>query len=583
MRAAMAGPANRIKAMRAQLRDLYEKLGWEWDLSDSEDEDDGQDKPYWYRRKIAVNGFLPFNQQDFLFAEKSFHSRRRKKLTTFKSSEETQQIVERMKAKRQNVGEGEHTISRELHADQCLERSVDFDEEPGPVLFSRSEPSRAPMDPVERAIATARERFGTLPGPREALHETPCWKRAQKDKERENRQVELDRLLQLRESFEMQLQECVECFVDLLPASGRLGDLRARLTGTLRRLEQLPEDPSAWQTKELENELQNTCEDLQVMIEEAISVGDQVHPISAAMMHSVRFSELRTLLSQVLQSEQDMRAALKLQRSRVPPLRRNEGGESLNNSPTCSPGGGYQIFSEDSSPCDASSRCLRGQSAPCGNIDDFSESGMASRSRGGFSSTDEDSMQLPPRFFAQTTPLLGGRQPKKDAQKKVDFGFRPDGAGEDSLENWSLFKVSKASTAASGYSDSVSTGLGLTGSSGFIGDKMRKTETKVRRHRADADCEFHEYMSQTRQYSEADWRTSSTPSLHSKEKRKRLPHLPKLVNASSAGRTLLASNSAVDFRAKGDDVASWERSPPPVKLRVSIPTFSTPTKKFRAT
>merc|ERR1719460_3588306 len=117
------------------------------------------------------------------------------------------------------------------------------------------------------------------------------------------------------------------------------------------------------------------------------------------------------------------------------------------------------------------------------------------------------------RLQAQSTPLLIGRQPKKDLRKKVDFGFRPDGAGEDSLENWSLFKVSKASTVTSGFGDSVSTGLGLTTSSGFIGDKMRKTETKVRRHRAAVDCDFHEYMSQARQMSEGSWHSASAPSL----------------------------------------------------------------------
>merc|ERR1719378_933542 len=109
---------------------------------------------------------------------------------------------------------------------------------------------------------------------------------------------------------------------------------------------------------------------------------------------------------------------------------------------------------------------------------------MASR---GLPSAEElsDSLKLPPRLLAQTMPLLGARQPKKEAPKKVDFGFRPDGAGEDSLENWSLFKVSKASTATSGFGESISTGLGLTTSSGFIGDKMRRTESKMRRHKAD--------------------------------------------------------------------------------------------------
>merc|ERR1719375_1887699 len=165
---------------------------------------------------------------------------------------------------------------------------------------------------------------------------------------------------------------------------------------------------------------------------------------------------------------------------------------------------------------------FRGQSAPGGSMDDR---GLPLASRG-LPSAEElsDSLKLPPRLLAQTMPLLGARQPKKDGRKKVDFGFRPDGAGEDSLENWSLFKVSKASTSLSGFGDSVSTGLGLTTSSGFIGDKMRKTESKVRLKRAAVDCDFHEYMSQARQMAEADWRSASMPSLLEPErKRKSLP------------------------------------------------------------
>jgi len=246
--------------------------------------------------------------------------------------------------------------------------------------------------------------------------------------------------------------------------------------------------------------------------------------------------------------------------------RRDSGAES--------PG---ELFSGDSSPI----QMTRGISS----MDDTSEgdfSSLAVHSRAS-PSVDElsESLKLPPRLLAQTTSLLG-RHPKKDGRKKVDFGFRPDGAGEDSLENWSLFKVSKASTSLSGFGDSVSTGLGLTTSSGFIGDKMRKTETKVRAKRAAVECEFHEYMAQTRQIAEADWRSASVPSLLDPErKRKSLPHLPKLVK-SGTSRMLRAAGSTVGFSGKGDSLGSWEKAPP----RVSIPAIqlapSAP-KKFGAT
>merc|ERR1719379_896212 len=39
-------------------------------------------------------------------------------------------------------------------------------------------------------------------------------------------------------------------------------------------------------------------------------------------------------------------------------------------------------------------------------------------------------------------PAERQRQPRQRASR-VDFGFRPDGAGEDPVEEWSLFRVSR--------------------------------------------------------------------------------------------------------------------------------------------
>jgi len=566
IKAAMMEPNNRIKAMRAQLKALYKKLGWDWDLSDSEDEDGGEEQPYWKRRKTAANGFLPFNQTDFLFGEKDFHHRRSKQLSGKLQIEQKTQILAQMKAKRHDVGGGSGEIqSRELLLDE---------EEPGPTLFGTEEPSRDPIDPVERAISMARQRLGYhLPGPREALLETPCWRRARHMEERECKQYDLDRLLQLRESFESQIQHCVECFVELLPASGSLGDLRSQLTETLAKLRHLPEENE--QAQYLERELQDTCTVLQGMIDEAISYGDQVHPISAAMIHSVRFSDLRNVLGEVLESEHQLRQVLKAQR--------NSRGfwqqESVGSQPSPSDTGRHASNSSEGSPR------IRGQSAPGGSSDDRGlPLSVASRALPTAEELSE-SLKLPPRLLAQTMPLLGARQPKKEARKKVDFGFRPDGAGEDSLENWSLFKVSKASTATSGFGggfgDSVSTGLGMTRSSGFtdfIGDHMRKTENKVRRQRGAIDCDFHEYMSQSRQMNEA-WQTASTPSLSDKVKKKCCPPLPKLlVKSRSATRSVTADGNAT----RGDVFGTWEKSP--ARLSASVPSKKlAAAKQFGAT
>lgn len=548
---AMGGPNNRIKAMRAQLRELYKKLGWDWDLSDSEDEGDGEEQSYWRRRKIAVDGFLPFDQTSFLFGEKDYHHRRTKRLTKTVQASQTSVLIECMKAKRQGVG-GE-TIGDGVTRSRDLELG---EQEPGPVVFGNDEPSRDPVDPVEHAISMARDRLSSLPGAREALLETPCWRRDLEERDTWSRQVDLDRLVQLRESFEIQIQQCIECFADLLPASGALGDLRAQLSESLAKLRHLPEEHQDWQSQELEQELQDTREALQGMIGEAISSGDQVHPISAAMMHSVRFSDLRNLLANVLESEHKLRVALKFHhgdrrdRGRLSPPAVDSQGMSAFDSQAPSPV--TAATSSDSSPR------LRGQSAP-------GDAPLAPHGRG-LPSAEElsESLKLPPRLLAQTLGVFGGRQPKKEARRKVDFGFRPDGAGEDSLENWSLFKVSKANTSA-GFGDSVSTGMGLTTSSGFIGDNMRKTETKVRRQRAAVDCDFHEYMAQSQQSSDP-WQTASAPSLLDKTKKKCCPALPKLITSRSMTRSLTAGGAT----AKGNTLGTWERSASETRLRVSV-------------
>jgi len=560
VKASMAEPNNRIKAMRVQLRVLYKKLGWDWDQSDSEDESDGKEKPYWQRRKLAVNGFLPFNQSDFLFAEQVHHSRRTVAYSNTMKLDQKSQILEQMKAKRQQVGAANKTPRSLILAG----------DEDHVTLFGADDQSRDPIDPVQRAITAARERLAAMPGgdARDSRAETPCWQRAQREQERASRQAELDRLLLLRESFEGQLQQCVECFVDLLPQSGSLGDLRSRLSDTLVKLRRLPEDPQNWQAQELERELEDTCTTLQYMIEEAITYGDEVNPISAAMMHSVKFSELRTRLSEVLQSEHEMRHALQAVGSR--PREFPQQSESLPPSPS---GLG------PASPSSGSSPRLRGQTAPGGSNDDGSEGGISTL-------VVEAPLKLPPHLMAQTSPLFcGGKQSKKDTRKKVDFGFRPDGGGEESVENWSLFKVSKGSTSTSGFGDSISTGLGLTTTSGFLGDKMRKTETKLRRQRAAVDCDFHEYMSQTRQMSQGAWNTASAPSLSksesaffAQEKKKHCPNLPKLVHSKS----LMNNTAAAGFPAKGDMLGSWAKSPPQTTLRKST-SVTVPASYFRST
>lgn len=615
---ALAGPSTRIKAMRMQLKMLYDKLGWDWDLSDSDDDDDWENMPYWQRRKLAANGFLPFDARDFLLQEQAFKKRRKQKLENKGKKEQKTEWVAQMKAKRVSVI-GETMVP-------VPPAPEEEEEEVGPILFGSApqtprdedEPPKAGQatlnwhsgvaavtalikmskllsnkdaatrrstivstrkslvsdngarrsilskkssivskratlisrgtitsagtdDPIIRAISSARE---NLSSSREVSVRTPRWLQAQREEEeREQRQIELSRLLQLRESFESQLRQCVECFIDLLPTTGALADLRNRLVDTLARLHEPPSDPPVWQERQLEKDLQSISEAFQ----EAIEYGETVRPISAAMVHSVRFRDLRHMLEDVLLNEQKMREVL---------------GDSLEDQQQ----NAHSDSESSPEPTQRSRQLLSSGSLQSSNMLDSRTFSASSKLHGASTSEElSESLRLPPRF--QTTSSFFNGKSKKQFPKKVDFGFRPDGAGEDSLENWSLFKVSKGfgSTSLSGFGDTVSTSVGPTSST--CSDKFRRTETKMRRHQALFDCDFHEYMSQASQRDNSPWQTASAPSLHTsgkKNNKKSLPSLPKLIK--SATRLSGAPGKPL-AGIKGDGEGGWTHCP----SRISVP------------
>merc|ERR1712048_1047595 len=123
----------------------------------------------------------------------------------------------------------------------------------------------------------------------------------------------------------------------------------------------------------------------------------------------------------------------------------------------------------------------------------------------------------------------------------MDFGFRPDGGGEESLENWSLFKVSKGSGGGSATDTTCgTTGFSFRGSrSSLLRDssssKLRLTDAKTARfQKLPVDCDFRQYMSQTQHGGEDMWRSGSAPSLLLEHKKG--PSLPQLVGVPQHGR-----------------------------------------------
>lgn len=190
------------------------------------------------------------------------------------------------------------------------------------------------------------------------------------------------------------------------------------------------------------------------------------------------------------------------------------------------------------------------------------------------------STKLPARY---NTPQDG--YPSRAAQQKprrragrqhgVDFGFRPDGGGEESLENWPLFKVSKGSL------DSMSTGLSSNTS---LNEKSRRSEAKVRRQRS-VECDFVEYMMQSRESAETSWHSASEPSLHAslERKPKSLVSLPQLLGAGARHRGM-ASSSTLSVCRRDGSKSSLQAPGARANVWSQAPTrFLEPKKKFTAT
>mmetsp|Transcript_3097 Transcript_3097/g.5442 ORF Transcript_3097/g.5442 Transcript_3097/m.5442 type:complete len:1092 (-) Transcript_3097:55-3330(-) len=443
IQAAMIKPTARIKAMRAQLRDLYKKLGWEWDLSDSEDEDE-EEKPYWKRRQIAVDGFLPFDPRMFVYDEKAYKDNRHKKRTERGFTHQETKLLSQLSAKNLHHGDTRDEFGEEIKpSDEA--GTMMFGPSAGPMMFGASA-----KDSVEEAISSAR---GLLSVSRASRRPPTHAQRMQE--ERWNAQ--LLQLRQLRQSFEVQLRQCVECFVDLLPPDGTLGDLRLQLQDMLVRFFDSPSDPADFVECGTDIPIERACELLQSTIQEVIIWGDHVHPISAAMLHSVSFAELSKRLSQVLQTERDIRESLKASqqtKSRVLVAASDESVASMQRA-SAEAAEASTLKAEKSSPSSpvpfGSKGSLKGpRDARSVGVDRSTspeEAGLAGPLSVGSRNSPSPppgALKLPPRLMATADSLLGtkSRSQKHRRGPQVDFGFRPNGSAEESLETWSLFKAS---------------------------------------------------------------------------------------------------------------------------------------------
>jgi len=322
---------------------------------------------------------------------------------------------------------------------------------------------------------------------------------------------------------------------------------RARLSATVLQLmsrrrvdlDLLGED------EEAERALENVCSSIQEAIGDAIRVSDRVGSIKTALQHSLRFSELREQLVSVRAERSsalaDLRAVvgedtLMSCSTRLPSMRAS----------MCEPSTSTWLSSESNSPRPRTTmaRSLGGVSAPPRQCPSGPPSGSPPpRPRGLDAVVGSSPAAGAIGSSAMVSPISSGgvsggtrqRTSKGDGsrafgrgQEVVDFGFRPDGVGEDSLENWSLFKVSKSGVNIPESAGGPSPG----GARSAASDKLsRLSDSKAARlqQRLAAHCDFREYVSQQKESSKEMWQSASAPELVKKG-----PSLPQLVKREQA-------------------------------------------------
>eukprot|EP00930_Biecheleria_cincta_P096747 TRINITY_DN88545_c0_g1_i1.p1 TRINITY_DN88545_c0_g1~~TRINITY_DN88545_c0_g1_i1.p1 ORF type:complete len:1040 (-),score=264.51 TRINITY_DN88545_c0_g1_i1:233-3352(-) len=505
----------RLRSLITEIKEVYRRLSWDLDESgdDGVDDDDGQgEKPYWLRRKLAkqsATSRTPFNENLFLNSEDHFHRRRVKKMAQQEKARRKEQILTQLSATHRAQGRvGSETV--------CESNLLPFHASEG-----RHESAAA--DSVERAIEVARRRL--KPPKEEAL---PVVTEAPR----------VARVKQLRESLEGQLLSCADCFGKMLPSEGGLAEFKPRLQRFIAQIRGPADDGSEEDLEEVERHLEDSTAELHGLIGEVVGLSDQ-DQTTGAVRHSLDFGELRKRLSEVRMGQAQLQKEVRAAKSRT---------------------AGQLLQGEDAFPM---------SNSPSPRL-------HSPYSQARFQSLD---------YLGESLEVVSGDQQRTNPKQKgargdtsqgarsdvVDFGFRPDGTGEDSLENWSLFKVNKAperaersgtvngaSSTGSCFRVSHSSSMNRTSS-----DRMRETNPKVARlQRVAADCDFHEYMSQM-QSTQDMWRSASAPEF------KKGPSLPELVKKSPAkSNTLQPALQGASGR--------WKASSPGRRMKMKMQATAPP-------
>lgn len=374
----------KISGLRLVLREIYAKLKEEWDQSESEGGED--DEPYWKRKQKMTNAGVGFDSFGFIFAERTFQERRRKKRAEKLKTQSCGAFIYQMEARSGGLGPGEHS-RRQL-----------ADEEPfafAPVILlgpfvadTEGMPSDSEGDSIERTLAGTRRRIKIPAAPSPRMRVT-----------RNAAGFELQRALQEH------VRACAALLADLLPLDGLLGSLRTRVLDLAERCPEVPEVSMRLEDGDLERQLEDSSVALHGLIGEAMNLSVEGGTAqSSALRSSLDHGELRNRLKEVRAGQRKLQAELHAsgspKRVTLPLLRAGTGGR-----------------------------------------DDFeveSQSWLEGR----------DEAPLLAEGKAKPGQRTKWKHDPSIAEEIIDFSFKTDGITEESLESWPSFQANSSQGAS---------------------------------------------------------------------------------------------------------------------------------------
>jgi hypothetical protein len=299
----------------------------------------------------------------------------------------------------------------------------------------------------------------------------------------------------LREELDRKVINCIKCYVSSLPLGPDFDHVRESLLSLLCESMSLAKHPDAPLAEGAFSDIYGAID---AVLRGVIDKSNDVGTVQSAMEHCIAVTNLQDILAEVRRRHISLRAELEQVERHgwwTHSNRRIAREQDFHDAPYHSLGG----FGGTTSPCASPAprqHSTRSQSPTGGDIAPFARSLRGPRRLGGSASSG---------CIDNRRSSLSGSE--------IDCGFRRDGGGEETLENWSLFKVQKSRQSSE------------TEATSFV------TSERMQR----ADCQASTLRSHGRMFSDhvQSLRDSaSLPALQTEKCVQSAPKLPQLVTST---------------------------------------------------